>query len=144
MTDYYQSEDYMHSQRAIGVKQGRNQAQQQILSLQEEANSKIRYLNDLVERQAHEIAVLKAELVATDKSLARTVVIANAARDTLDTLITKKPTVLAEISIYFKEFYVKYSHTALNARKINKDPFHDGEFQKTAPKTFSLLAKLLK
>lgn len=140
MTDYYNSHDHaitqLHLGRKIGVEQANLAAGKQIDALREEANRRISHQNNLLEDQAATIRQLEAKL-------AQAMVVVSVQRDTLEEIVTRNPGNLAVIAGLFKSFYQKHVATSISAHRIKIEPLKDATFKNDAPKTYSLMAKLL-
>lgn len=140
MTDYYNSQDHAYNQlhlgKKIGEEQARVKASAQLQALTAEANQRITSQNKLLSSQAETIRELEAKL-------AQAMVVVSVQRDTLEEIVARNPSSLAVIAGLFKGFYKKHVTTSINARRIMVEPLKDARFINDAPKTHSLMAKLL-
>ncbi|MEA9392143.1 hypothetical protein SJI19_16590 [Acerihabitans sp. TG2] len=147
MADYYKSEDFANTQlhygRQAGIRQATLEANLQLDKLTEEANRRIRYLNDLNAEQANHIRNLEAALATKDMELHTAMAALSATRDTLDAVVTQNPAAFSLIAKIFRGFYVKHSQIAIDNGDIRTDPVKSASFQKLAPKTHKFLATIL-
>lgn len=147
MTDYYNSHDHaitqLHLGRKIGAEQANLAAGKQIDALREEANRRISHQNNLLDNQAITIDAQAATIRELEAKLAQAMVVVSVQRDTIEEIVTRNPGNLAVIAGLFKSFYQKHVATSISARRIKVEPLKDATFKNDAPKTYSLMAKLL-
>lgn len=140
MTDYYNSQDHainqLHLGKKIGQEQVRQEAGKQIDALRIEANRRINEQNELLEAQAATIRELQSKL-------AQAMVVVSVQRDTIEEIVIRNPGNLAVIAGLFKSFYRKHVATSISSHRIKVEPLKDATFMNDAPKTYSLMAKLL-
>jgi hypothetical protein len=148
MDDYYKSEDYANNQlytgRKIGMQQAARQANRVLNNLTDEANSRIRSLNEENTNQAAYIKKLENLLKVKDAEMHTAMVALSASRDTIEMLVTENPSSAGLIAKVFKNFYVKHTNKALENGDIKVEPIRSGSFKQLAPKTYNFISSLLR
>ncbi|QTP13407.1 hypothetical protein [Serratia symbiotica] len=148
MDDYYKSEDFANNQlyvgRKIGMQQAAKHANRVLDSLTDEANQRIRSLNETNTNQAMYIKKLEELLKAKDAEMHTAMVALSATRDTIEMMINETPSTSGLVARMFKSFYVKHTNKALENGDIKVEPIRSGNFKQLAPKTYDFIAALLR